>query len=144
MSLATPYDPDNIFAKIIAGDMPCVKLYEDDDTLAFMDVFPQSEGHCLIVHKSAPATNMLTIDPDALNAVMRSVQKITKAVVAGLAPDGVRVVQFNGAPAGQSVFHLHFHVIPAYEGVPLGAHASGGPAAVETLEPIAEKIRATL
>lgn len=144
MSLATPYDPDNIFAKIIAGDMPCVKLYEDDDTLAFMDVFPQSEGHCLIVHKSAPATNMLTIDPDALNAVMHSVQKITKAVVAGLAPDGVRVVQFNGAPAGQSVFHLHFHVIPTYEGVPLGAHASGGPAAAETLEPIAEKIRAAL
>ena len=144
MSLATPYDPDNIFAKIIAGDMPCVKLYEDDDTLAFMDVFPQSEGHCLIVHKSAPATNMLTIDADALNAVMRSVQKITRAVVAGLAPDGVRVVQFNGAPAGQTVFHLHFHVIPTYEGVPLGQHAGGGPSGAKVLEPVAAKIRAAL
>ena len=144
MSLTTPYDPENIFTKIIAGDMPCVKLYEDEDTFAFMDVFPQSDGHCLVVHKRAPATNMLTIDGDALAAVMRSVQKITKAVVAGLSPDGVRVVQFNGAAAGQTVFHLHFHVIPAYEGVPLGPHAGGGPADAETLEPVAGKIRAAL
>lgn len=144
MSLDTPYDPENIFAKIIAGDMPCVKLYEDDDTLAFMDVFPQSEGHCLVVHKTAPATNLLAIDQDALASVINTVQRVTKGVVKGLAPDGVRVVQFNGAPAGQSVFHLHFHVIPAYDGVPLGAHASGGPALSDTLEPIAAKIRAAL
>lgn len=144
MSLETSYDPENIFAKIIAGDIPCVKLFEDDETLAFMDVFPQSEGHCLVVHKSAPATNLLTIDDKALAAVMRTVQKITGAVAKGLSPDGIRIAQFNGAPAGQTVFHLHFHVIPAYEGVPLGAHASGGPADTDTLEPIAEKIRAAL
>lgn len=78
MSLDTPYDPENIFAKIIAGDMPCVKLYEDDDTLAFMDVFPQSEGHCLVVHKTAPATNLLAIDQDALASVINTVQRVTK------------------------------------------------------------------
>lgn len=144
MSLETSYDPENIFAKIIAGDIPCVKLFEDDDTFAFMDVFPQSEGHCLVVHKHAPATNLLTIDDNALAAVMRTVQKITGAVAKGLSPDGIRIAQFNGAPAGQTVFHLHFHVIPAYEGVPLGAHASGGPVDADTLEPIAEKIRAAL
>ncbi len=144
MSLDAPYDPHNIFAKIIAGDMPSVQLYEDDDTLAFMDVFPQSEGHCLVVHKTAPATNLLAIEPQALSAVMNGVQKITKAVVKGLSPDGVRVAQFNGAPAGQTVFHLHFHVIPVYEGAALGAHASGGPAAPDVLEPVAAKIRAAL
>lgn len=144
MSLETPYDPENIFAKIIAGDIPCVKLFEDNDTLAFMDVFPQSEGHCLIIHKHAQATNLLTIEADALAAVMRTVQNISGAVAKGLSPDGIRIVQFNGAPAGQSVFHLHFHVIPVYEGKPLGAHASGGPADTDTLEPVAEKIRAAL
>ena len=144
MSLDAPYDPQNIFAKIIAGEMPCVKLHEDEATLAFMDVFPQSDGHCLIVHKTASAMNLLAIEPQALGAVMNSVQKITKAVVKGLSPDGVRVVQFNGAPAGQTVFHLHFHVIPVYEGAALGRHASGGPAEASVLEPLAAKIRAAL
>lgn len=144
MSLDAPYDPQNIFARIIAGDMPCVKLHEDEATLAFMDVFPQSEGHCLIVHKTAPATNILTIAPQALGAVMNSVQKITTAVVKGLSPDGVRVAQFNGAPAGQTVFHLHFHVIPVYEGTVLRPHAGGRPAEASLLEPVAAKIRAAL
>lgn len=144
MSLDTVYDPQNIFAKIIRGEIPCLKLHETADTLAFMDVFPQSEGHCLIIHKSATATNLFDIDGDALSSLSQSVQKIARAVKDGLKPDGVRIVQFNGAPAGQTVFHLHFHVIPIYEGVALGAHASGGPAAAEKLEPIAAKIRAAL
>lgn len=144
MTLDTTYDPDNIFAKIIRGEMPAVKLFENDETLAFMDVFPQSEGHCLIIHKHASATNLFDIEPGALSEVTASTQIVARAVKDGLQPDGVRIVQFNGAPAGQSVYHLHFHVIPVYDGVPLGAHASGGPVEAGALEPIAEKIRAAL
>ena len=144
MSLHVTYDADNIFAKIIRGDMPCVKLLETDNILAFMDVFPQSEGHCLIIHKQAQATNLLDVDDNALGEIIVAVKKLAAAVKDGLSPDGVRVIQFNGAPAGQSVFHLHFHVIPVYEGKSLGPHASGGPVSAEDLEPLAAKIRAAL
>lgn len=144
MSLNTTYDPDNIFAKIIRGEMGCVKLYETDELLAFMDVFPQSEGHCLIVHKKAQATNLFDISTSDLETLITGVQKIASAVAAGLKPDGVRVAQFNGAPAGQTVYHLHFHVIPVYEGAPLGKHAGGGPADSEILESVAQKIRDNL
>ncbi|MEO1135455.1 MAG: HIT family protein [Pseudomonadota bacterium] len=144
MTLNATYDPDNIFAKIIRGDMPCVKILETDATLAFMDVFPQSEGHCLIIHKQATAANLFDIDTGALSEITASTQTVARAVKDGLSPDGIRIMQFNGAPAGQSVYHLHFHVIPVYEGVSLGAHASGGPVEASTLEPIAEKIRAAL
>lgn len=144
MSLHTPYDDDNIFAKIIRGEMECIKLYEDADILAFMDVFPQSEGHCLVVHKKARATNLFDVGSEELSAITCAVQKLAAAVKEGLAPDGIRIAQFNGSPAGQTVFHLHFHVIPVYEGAPLGQHASGGPATAEVLEPVAKKIRAKL
>ncbi len=144
MSLHTPYDDDNIFAKIIRGEMECIKLYEDADILAFMDVFPQSEGHCLVVHKKARATNLFDVGSEELSAITCAVQKLAAAVKEGLAPDGIRIAQFNGSPAGQTVFHLHFHVIPVYEGAPLGQHASGGPATTEVLEPVAKKIRAKL
>jgi len=144
MSLQSEYDPDNIFAKIIRGDMACVKVLETDNILAFMDVFPQSKGHCLVIHKQAAATNLLDVDADALGEITSAVQRVAKAVTTGLKPDGVRIAQFNGAPAGQTVFHLHFHVIPVYEGVALGAHGAGGPADAETLEPVAEAIRAAL
>ncbi|MEM9015005.1 MAG: HIT family protein [Pseudomonadota bacterium] len=144
MSLDAQYDPDNIFAKIIRREMPCTKVFEDDDILCFMDVFPQSEGHCLVVHKSSTATNLLTIDADALSRLTLTTQNIVRAVAKGLAPDGIRVAQFNGAPAGQTVFHLHFHVIPIYGGAPLGAHASGGPVGAEILEPVAARIRSAL
>ena len=144
MSLHVTYDADNIFAKIIRGEMPCVKLLETDNTLAFMDVFPQSDGHCLIIHKQAQATNILDVDDAALSEIIVAVKKVAAAVKDGLSPDGVRVIQFNGAPAGQSVYHLHFHVIPVYEGKSLGAHASGGPVSADDLEPMAAKIRAAL
>ena len=144
MSLETTYDPENIFAKIIRGDMPCAKIMETETTLAFMDAFPQSDGHCLVVHKNATAINLLDIGREDLAALIDSVQTVARAVKNGLAPDGMRIVQFNGAPAGQTVYHLHFHVIPAYEGVPLGRHASSGPEAMETLEATAAKIRAAL
>ena len=144
MSLETTYDPENIFAKIIRGDMSCAKIMETDATLAFMDAFPQSDGHCLVVHKHATAINLLDIGREDLATLIDSVQTVARAVKNGLSPDGLRIAQFNGAPAGQTVYHLHFHVIPAYEGVSLGRHASGGPADMETLEATAEKIRAAL
>jgi len=121
-----------------------VKLFESDEILAFMDVFPQSDGHCLVIHKQAMATNLFDIDEDSLAALMVGVQKIALAVKDGLTPDGIRIVQFNGAPAGQTVFHLHFHVIPVYEGRALKEHAGGEPVEASVLEALAEKIRSAL
>jgi len=144
MTLDQKHDPENIFAKIIHGDIPSVKLDESDDILAFMDVFPQSEGHCLVIHKRATATNIFDVDDDDLAVLIAAVRKIARAVKDGLKPDGVRIAQFNGAPAGQTVYHLHFHIIPVYEGRDLDRHASGGPADAEFLEKIAAKIRAAL
>ena len=144
MSLNETYQADNVFAKIIRGELPCVKLYEDEATMAFMDVFPQTEGHCLVIPKTDGATNLLTADAETLAGLIAATQRIAQAVVRGLRPDGVRIAQFNGAPAGQTVFHLHFHVLPVFEGRTFTPHASGGPAPVEKLEPIAEKIRAAL
>ena len=138
------YDTENIFAKIIRGDMPAVKIYENDYILAFMDVFPQSEGHSLVIHKKAQAVNLLDIDQGALSELTIAVQKIAGALNAGLKPDGFRVVQFNGAPAGQTVFHLHFHIIPIYEGNSLGRHGGGDPADTAELEATAKRIRAAL
>jgi len=141
MSLSASYDPNNIFAKIIRGDMPCTKLYETDDILAFMDVFPQSEGHCLVIHKHATATNLFDIDTGDLSTLIAAVQKTAGAVKAGLNPSGVRVIQFNGEAAGQTVFHIHFHVIPIYEGAAPKGHATGSPADAGDLEKTAQKIR---
>ena len=124
MSLTGAYDPDNIFAKILRGEIPCHKIFEDEASLAFMDIFPQSPGHCLVIPK-APARTILEIDEGALSAYMPAVKRLAHAVNAALAPDGIVVTQFNGAPAGQTVFHLHFHVIPRYDGVELGAHGGG-------------------
>lgn len=145
MSLNERYDADNIFAKIIRGEMPCIKLYESGDILAFMDVFPQSKGHCLVIHKKSQATNLFDVEGDALGDLIGAVQTVAAAVKAALKPDGVRVIQFNGTPAGQTVFHLHFHIIPIYEGEALGRHGDGdGPAMPEILEPVAAAIRNAL
>ncbi|MEZ5998364.1 MAG: HIT family protein [Hyphomonas sp.] len=141
MTLHAAYEPDNIFAKILRGELPCVKVYEDDVALAFMDVFPQSEGHTLIVPKRAEARNFLDMPGDELGSYMQRVQKVARAVEAGLQPDGLVVTQFNGAPAGQTVFHLHFHIIPRWEGVALGRHG-GKMANAATLEALASKIAA--
>jgi histidine triad (HIT) family protein len=137
-----PYDPSNIFAKILRGDIPCVKIYEDDKTLAFMDVMPQGEGHTLVVPKEAAET-ILDLSAEGLASMMVTTQKIAKAVQKGLRPDGILLKQFNGAAAGQSVFHIHFHVIPRFEGVDLAPHAAGMVDA-SLLEPIAAKIRSAL
>ena len=136
------YDPTNIFAKILKGELPCHKDYEDDTALVMMDIFPQSKGHTLIVPKAA-SRNLLDADPAALAAVMPLVQRVTRAVKSATNADGVRLAQFNEAPAGQTVFHLHFHVIPVYEGVPLGAHG-GGKADDADLAALAKAIAAAL
>src|SRR5690606_5398810 len=118
------YDPSNIFGKILRGEIPAHKVFEDHTALVMMDIFPQSRGHTLIIPKAA-SRNLLDADPAALSAVMPLVQKIAKAVKAVTKADGIRLAQFNEAPAGQTVFHLHFHVIPVYDGVALGAHGKG-------------------
>ncbi|MCZ4345128.1 HIT domain-containing protein [Devosia neptuniae] len=127
------YDPSNIFAKIIAGEIPSHKVFEDDTALVMMDIFPQSRGHTLIIPKTA-SRNLLDADPATLSALMPLVQRIANAAKAAFSADGVRVAQFNEAPAGQTVFHLHFHVIPVFEGVPLGAHGGGQADNVELAE----------
>jgi histidine triad (HIT) family protein len=136
------YDNDNVFAKILRGEIPCVKLYEDDKTLAFMDVMPQAEGHALVIPKEA-AENILDLSPAGAAALMATTQKIAKAVKKGLNAPGIMLAVLNGAPAGQSVFHIHFHVIPRAHGVDLGLHARGM-VDPKTLEPVAAKIRAAL
>src|SRR3546814_671554 len=118
------YDPSNIFGKILRGEIPAHRVYEDETALVMMDIFPQSRGHTLIVPK-APSRNLLDADPTALAAVIPLVQKVANAVKHATGADGIRLAQFNEAPAGQTVFHLHFHVIPVYEGVALGAHGGG-------------------
>jgi histidine triad (HIT) family protein len=125
MSLHGQYDKQNIFAQIIRGEAPCYKLYEDEDVLAFLDVFPQSFGHTLVIPKRSAARNILEVDGESLSKVMAVVQKLTAVLVAELQPVGVQVAQFNGAPAGQTVFHIHVHIVPRYEGEALGVHASG-------------------
>lgn len=143
MSLHGTYDPENIFAKIIRGDAPAVTLFEDDDVIAFMDVFPQSRGHCLVVPKE-PARNLLEVSEASATNAMRHVRRLTQAVEKSLSPDGVTVVQFNGAPAGQTVFHLHIHVIPNYGNEPLKGHGGGQMADMGELETLAAKIKAAL
>ena len=138
----TAYDPNNIFAKILAGDIPSVKLYEDENTLAFMDVMPQAPGHLLVIPKKG-SRNLLDADPEVLSTLMPVVQKLANAAKDAFDADGVYITQFNEPAAGQTVFHLHFHVIPRHEGVPLKPHA-GGMAEVDVLKAQAEKIKAAL
>ncbi|MDK4702419.1 HIT family protein [Rhizobium sp. CNPSo 4062] len=116
------YDDNNIFAKILKGDIPSYRVYEDEHTVAFMDVMPQSPGHTLVVPK-APSRNIFDADPAALQHAITVVQKIAVAVRDAFDADGVYIAQFNEPPAGQTVFHLHFHVIPRIEGVALKPHS---------------------
>ena len=125
MSLDGSYDEGNIFARIIRGEIPSAKIYEDDKVLAFMDAFPQGRGHSLVVHKHSRARNLLEADPQVLAEIMAGGQKVARAVRAALNPDGIVVTQFNGAPAGQTIFHLHFHILPRWEDEALAPHGRG-------------------
>ena len=138
----TPYDPDNIFGKILRGEIPAHKVYEDEHTLAFMDVMPQGEGHTLVIPK-APSRGLLDAEPQALSALIGTVQRVGRAVKAAFAADGLSVFQYNEPAGGQTVFHLHVHLVPRHEGVPLKRH-EGGMADNAVLAEHAARIRAAL
>ncbi|MGD9966406.1 MAG: HIT family protein [Hyphomonadaceae bacterium] len=144
MSLHGSYDDNNLFAKILRGEIPAVKVYEDDDVLAFMDIYPQTRGHLLIVPKNVKARNLLELAPERVAPLMQRVHKLAIAAEKALKPDGLAVVQFNGAPAGQTIFHLHFHIIPRYEGKALAGHGHSNRADIAELQQIAAAIAAAL
>ena len=136
------YDRDNIFAKVLRGKIPCHKLYEDDDTLAFLDIMPRTDGHALVITKE-PAPDLFGISPEGLAKIMAVVQKLAPKIKEAVGADGVLIQQFNGAAAGQTVFHLHFHIIPRKEGVsmgPEGAKMADPGALAATAEKIREQI----
>jgi histidine triad (HIT) family protein len=137
----TAYDSDNIFAKILRGEIPATRVYEDDDTLAFMDIMPRADGHLLVIPKT-PCRNVLDASPEQLAAVMKTVQKMGNAVVAAFEADGVTIQQFNEAAGGQEVFHLHFHVLPRHEGVKMRAPGTMGD--FDLIAAQAEKIRSAV
>lgn len=140
--MTAAYDPDNIFAKILRGELPCHKLYEDEHTFAFLDIMPRGHGHSLVIPK-APARNILDASPECLGHVAAAVQKIGRAAMAAFDAEGLTVQQFNETAGGQVVFHLHVHVIPRFAGIALKPPAS----AMEddaVLAANAEKIRAAI
>jgi histidine triad (HIT) family protein len=136
------YDDNNVFAKILRGELPCHKVYETDRVLAFMDVMPRGDGHVLVIPK-AKARNLLDIEPDELSELAKAVQVVGKAAKAALSADGLTIQQFNESAGGQVVFHIHFHVIPRFEGVALKPH-TGEMEKPDVLAGLAEKIRAAL
>lgn len=136
------YDTTNIFARLLRGEIPSHRVYEDEHTIAIMDVMPQGVGHTLVLPK-APSRNLLDADPETLGALFRTVQKVANAVKKAFDADGVVVSQFNETAAGQTVFHLHVHILPRFEGVDLGKHAMEMEKP-EILAANAEKIRAAL
>jgi histidine triad (HIT) family protein len=136
------YDENNIFAKILRDEIPCQKIYEDEDTLAFLDIMPRTEGHALVVTKEK-ARDLFDIKPEALAKLMAVVQKLAPKIKEAVVADGVLIQQFNGSAAGQTVFHLHFHIVPIKQGVPVKPHA-GQMEDQARLARTAEKIRKTL
>lgn len=139
---STPYDDQNVFAKILRGELPSHKIYEDDKTLVIMDIMPRGDGHILVVPK-APSRNILDIDLEDLSAVMATVQKMARAVIKAFGADGTTIQQFSEPAGGQVVFHTHIHVIPRFDGVKLRPH-TGDMADNDVLAAQAEKIRTAL
>lgn len=144
MTLNAPYDPDNIFARILRGEIPSVKVWEDDHVLVFMDVFPQSEGHVLIVSKTSTARTLLDIEPEVLARLTEATRRTARAVVKALRPEGFKVMQFNGEAGGQTVFHLHFHIVPRWSDRPMKGHGHAPMADLEILRGLADRIAAAL
>ncbi len=136
------YDADNIFAKILRGEAPAFKVYEDEHSLAFMDVMPQADGHTLVIPKS-PSENLHDADPEALGATVKTVQTVAAAVKQAFEAPGIMIAQLNGPAAGQTVFHLHFHILPRFDGVEFRMHARDMED-FDKLEAFAERIRAAL
>lgn len=136
----TPYDETNIFAKILRGEIPSTRIFETDAVLAIMDIMPQSEGHCLVIPKAA-SRNLLDAEDAALQSAIVEVARLARAAKSAFNADGVSVMQFNEAAGGQTVYHLHFHVIPRYEGAALKGHGASGMADPAALAEQAERIR---
>ncbi|HEY3778134.1 MAG TPA: HIT family protein [Rhizomicrobium sp.] len=136
------YDSDNVFARILRGELPCAKICEDAHTLAFMDIMPSVEGHALVVPKQSAET-IFDLSPDAASALIRTTRNVAVAVGRALACPGVMLVQLNGAAAGQSIPHVHFHVVPRWEGLDLKLHGREQ-ADPKALEAIAARIKAAL
>ncbi len=144
MELNGEYDENNVFARILRGEIPSARIWENEHIVAFMDAFPQAPGHCLVVPKEK-ARNLLDASPESLARVMAATQRIARAAVDALDAEGVRIVQFNGAAAGQTVPHLHIHIIPMHSGQALGKHGGGGGSAdMAALNEMARKIAARL
>ena len=136
------YDDSNVFARILRGELPSERVYENQDVVALMDIMPRGDGHVLVVPK-AKSRNLLDADPEALAALFKAVQTVARAVKAAFEADGVTIQQFNESAGGQVVFHLHVHVIPRFSGVPMKPH-SGQMEKPEVLAANAAKIRAAL
>lgn len=135
------YDSENVFARILRGELPAERVYDDDDTVVFMDIMPRADGHVLVIPRTA-ARNILDASPQQLAACMATVQKVARAVMTAFEAEGVTVQQFNEAAGGQEVFHLHFHVLPRHAGVPL--RPPGKMEEREVIAANAAKIRAAL
>ncbi|MEP5155266.1 HIT family protein [Planktotalea sp.] len=135
------YDNDNIFAKILRGEIPSFKVYEDDDTYCFMDIMPRSDGHCLVIPKT-PCRNILDATPEQLAACMATVNKVSNACMKAFDADGISLLQFSEAAGGQEVFHLHFHIHPRHEGVALRAPGKMGE--MDAIKAHAERIAGAL
>jgi len=134
-----PYDPDNIFAKILRGEIPCFKIFEDEHTLSFLDIMPATQGHTLVIPKE-PGETLFDISPTAAAATIKTTQIVASAVKRAFDAPGIMLVQLNGKAAGQSVPHLHFHILPRFHGIDMNLHGREM-ADISNLEPIAEKIR---
>ena len=137
----TAYDDQNIFAKILRGEIPSTRVYEDDETLCFMDIMPRADGHCLVIPKT-PCRNVLDASDAQLAAVMRTVRSVANAAMAGFEADGITLQQFNEDAGGQEVYHLHFHILPRHAGMPL--RPAGQMGDMDAIKAHAEKIRAAL
>lgn len=144
MKANAQYDAGNVFARIIRGEMPSARVYEDEVTLAFMDAFPQAEGHVLVIAKTSTARSILEIDAAVLARLIKLVRRIARAVQEVLMPDGVIIAQLNGEAAGQTIGHFHFHVIPCWSGQPLDGRLQDTPVELARLQRMARKLAAAL
>jgi histidine triad (HIT) family protein len=144
VSLYGDYDPENVFGRILRGELPSTRVWEDDHVVALMDVFPQSEGHVLVIARQSRARTLLDVEPEVLARLTAAVQRTARAVAKALEPDGLSIMQFNGEAGGQTVFHLHFHIIPSWADRALKGHGHAPMARADQLEAIAARIRAEL
>ena len=146
MSLDGTYDEGNVFALILQGKIPSTTLYEDEHTLSFLDIMPQTKGHALVISRWSKARNLLEMEEDAIAQVMATTKKVATAIRQALAPDGIQIAQYNGAPAGQTIFHMHVHILPRWSGDATGLvpHGKAGQADPAQLAALAQEIRAYL